>query len=205
MKRRTVSVVRDRFERTPPPARPLKGAGARKSAREDQFSATRVGQRLILSMRSFIMAFVRVEQRNAHLASAVRLVSVQGRDGQPVSKANITAISNTKKGRSENRGEEATAIYWTLWGKQAENAAQYLGKGSHVNVVGRVQNNHYEREGETIYTLAFTAEEIDYLDSKAEGEALRAPKPSAKGKAAAKGKKAVAPAVAAGVDDDIPF
>ena len=33
------------------------------------------------------MAFVRVEQRNAHLASAVRLVSVQGRDGQPVSKA----------------------------------------------------------------------------------------------------------------------
>jgi single-strand DNA-binding protein len=44
----------------------------------------------------------------------------------------------------------------------------------HVNVVGRVQNNNYEREGETVYSLAFTAEEIDYLDSKAEGEALRA-------------------------------
>ena len=88
------------------------------------------------------MAFVRVEQRSAHLASAVRLVSVQGRDGQPVSKATLTAISNTRKGSAENRGEEATAILWTLWGKQAENAAQYLGKGSHVNVVGRVQNNN---------------------------------------------------------------
>jgi single stranded DNA-binding protein len=120
------------------------------------------------------MAFVRVEQRNAHLASAVRLVSVQGRDGQPVSKATLTAISNTRKGSGDNRGEEATAILWTLWGKQAENAAQYLGKGGHVNVVGRVQNNNYERDGETVYSMAFTAEEIDYLDTKAEGDALRA-------------------------------
>ena len=120
------------------------------------------------------MAFVRVEQRNAHLASGVRLVSVQGRDGQPVSKATLTAISNTRKGSGDNRGEEATAILWTLWGKQAENAAQYLGKGSHVNVVGRVQNNNYDKDGETVYTMAFTAEEIDYLDTKAEGEALRA-------------------------------
>ena len=83
------------------------------------------------------MAFVRVEQRNAHLASAVRLVSVAGRDG-PVSKATLTAISNTKKGSGDNRGEESTAILWTLWGKQAENAAQYLAKGSHVNIAGRV-------------------------------------------------------------------
>ena len=125
------------------------------------------------------MAFVRVEQRNAHLASTVRLVSVQGRDGQPVSKATLTAISNTRRGSGDNRGEESTAIQWTLWGKQAENAAQYLGKGSHVNVVGRVQNNNYDKDGETVYTMAFTAEEIDYLDSKAEGEAIRAKQGSA--------------------------
>ena len=117
------------------------------------------------------MAFVRVEQRNAHLAGAVRLQTVEGRDG-PVSKAMLTAISNTRRGGrgdGDNRGEEATAIQWTLWGKQAENAAQYLGKGSHVNVVGRVQNNNYERDGETVYTMTFTAEEIDYLDTKAAG------------------------------------
>jgi len=40
-------------------------------------------------------------------------------------------------------------------------------------VVGRAQNNNYERDGETVYAMAFTAEEIDYLDTKAEGEALR--------------------------------
>ena len=169
------------------------------------------------------MAFVRVEQRNAHLAGNVRLVSVEGRDG-PISKATLTAISNTRRGSGDNRGEEATAILWTLWGKQAENAAQYLAKGSHVNVVGRVQNNNYEREGETVYSMAFTAEEIDYLDTKAEGEALRgkhgngpdegqpAPqaKPAAPAKAAkgAKGRKAAAPAAQAALDeqgDPIPF
>jgi single stranded DNA-binding protein len=170
------------------------------------------------------MAFVRVEQRNAHLASAVRLVSVQGRDGQPVSKATLTAISNTRKGSGDNRGEEATAILWTLWGKQAENAAQYLAKGSHVNVVGRVQNNNYEREGEAVYSMAFTAEEVDYLDTKTEGEALRGkqgpapeegdttpaatPAARAKGAKPAKGKKAASPQTAlasADADGDIPF
>jgi single-strand DNA-binding protein len=160
------------------------------------------------------MAFVRVEQRNAHLAGAVRLITVEGRDG-PVSKALLTAISNTRKGSAENRGEEATAIQWTLWGKQAEAAAQYLGKGSHVNVVGRVQNNNYERDGETVYSMAFTAEEIDYLDTKAEGEALRGagakgtpaelPSDGASAVKAPRSRKASAKAPAAADTDDIPF
>jgi single-strand DNA-binding protein len=160
------------------------------------------------------MAFVRVEQRNAHLAGAVRLITVEGRDG-PFSKALLTAISNTRKGSGENRGEEATAIQWTLWGKQAEAAAQYLGKGSHVNVVGRVQNNNYERDGETVYSMAFTAEEIDYLDTKAEGEALRGdgakgkpaerPADPASAAKAPRSRKAAAKAPAAADTDDIPF
>ena len=157
------------------------------------------------------MAFVRVEQRNAHLAGAVRLNSVEGRDG-PISKATLTAISNTRRGSGENRGEEATAIQWTLWGKQAEAAAQYLGKGSHVNVVGQVQNNNNDKDGETVYTMAFTAEEIDYLDTKAEGEAIRAKQGSASDDGApvplakpARIRKAAAKAPAAEETDDIPF
>jgi single stranded DNA-binding protein len=119
------------------------------------------------------MANVLVIQRNAHLAGPIRLDTVPGREG-PVSKAVFTAISNSRRGSGERREEEATAIQWTLWGKQAENAAQYLGKGSHVNVAGRLRNNNYERGGETIYTMAFTAEEVDYLDSRADGQALLA-------------------------------
>jgi single-strand DNA-binding protein len=129
--------------------------------------------RLGLFIKEMHMAFVRVEQRNAHLAGPVRLEFVNGRDGK-VAKATFIAISNTRRRVGDEREDEATSIFWTLWGKPAEAAEEYLGKGSHVNVVGRVQNNNYDKDGETVYTMAFTAEEIDYLDSKAESEALRA-------------------------------
>jgi single-strand DNA-binding protein len=119
------------------------------------------------------MATVRVEQRNAHLAGNVRLEFVKGREGQ-IAKATLTAISNNRRGSGDERAEESTAIQWTLWGKQAENAAEYLGKGSHVNIVGRLRNNNYQdAEGEDVYGLGFTVDEIDYLDSRAEAEARR--------------------------------
>ena len=84
-----------------------------------------------------------------------------------------------------------------------------------------MQNNNYDKDGETVYTMAFTTEEIDYLDTKAEGEALRAKqspapdegdsapaaKPAADPKAAkpARNRKAAAKASAAEETDDIPF
>jgi single-stranded DNA-binding protein len=119
------------------------------------------------------MANVQVIQRHAHLAGPVKLEYVNGREGQ-IAKGLLTAISNARRGSGEARTEETTAIQWTLWGAQAENAAQYLGKGSHVNIVGRLRNNNYDRDGETVYGMAFTCEEIDYLDSRADADARRA-------------------------------
>lgn len=118
------------------------------------------------------MANVQVIQRHAHLAGAVKLEFVNGRDGK-VAKGVLTAISNIRRGSGDEREEEATAIQWTLWGKQAENAAEFLGKGSHINITGRLRNNNYEKNGDILYGLAFTAEEIDYLDSRAGSEARR--------------------------------
>ena len=126
------------------------------------------------------MANVSVTQRHAHLAGAVKLEFVNGREGK-IAKAVLTAISNTRRGSGEAREEESTAIQWTLWGKQAENAVEYLGKGSHVNIVGRLRNNNYEKDGETVYGMAFTAEEIDYLDSRADAESRRNGAPGTEG------------------------
>ena len=119
------------------------------------------------------MANVQVIQRHAHLASAVKLEFVNGREGK-VAKAVLIAISNQHRGSGEDREERAVSIRWTLWGKQAEHAAEYLGKGSHVNLVGRLHNNHYQdAEGGEVYGIEFTVEDIDYLDSKAESQARR--------------------------------
>jgi len=118
------------------------------------------------------MAHVLVIQRDAHLADDVRYEQVEGRES-PIAKAQLTAISNVRWGSGDAREEEATAILWTLWGAQADNAAKYLGKGSHVNVVGRVRNHIYQKDGETVYGLAFTCEDIDYLDTKAQAAQRR--------------------------------
>ena len=119
------------------------------------------------------MANVSVIQRHAHLAGAVKLEFVNGREGK-IAKAVLTAISNTRRGSGEAREEESTAIQWTLWGTQAIYATEYLGKGSHVNIVGRLRNNNYEKDGAEVYALTFTCEELDYLDSKADSDARRA-------------------------------
>jgi single stranded DNA-binding protein len=119
------------------------------------------------------MANVQFIQRHAHLAGAVRIEFVNGRDGQ-IAKGVVTAISNSRRGSGDDRQEESTAIQWTLWGKQAEYAAGYLGRGSHVNLVGRLRSNNYQdASGADVYGWSFTVEEIDYLDTRAEGEARR--------------------------------
>jgi hypothetical protein len=62
------------------------------------------------------MANVQMFQRHAHLAGAVKLEFVNGREGK-IAKGVLTAISNTRRasrdGR-ETREEESTAIQWTL-------------------------------------------------------------------------------------------
>ena len=149
------------------------------------------------------MAFVRVEQRNAHLAGPVRLDYVNGRDGK-VAKATLNAIINSSR-VGEAKEEEATAIQWTLWGRQGENAAEFLDKGSHVNVVGRLKNNNYrDASGAEVFGYAFTCEEIDYLDSKAQSEARQQAKKPAKPVAVStkKSRTAAPPAID---PDDIPF
>ena len=132
------------------------------------------------------MANIQVIQRNAHLAGNVKVEFVEGRGGRDgrVAKGTLTAISNAVRGSGEAREQHPTAVQWTLWGALAENAAAYLDRGSHVNIVGRMRSNVYEKDGQTVYGWDFTVEEIDYLDSRGEAEARRGGnKPSPSGKA----------------------
>ncbi|MCY4754892.1 single-stranded DNA-binding protein [Pelomonas aquatica] len=118
------------------------------------------------------MANIQVIQRSAHLAGNVKCEQVAGRSG-PITKGTFVAISNSHRGSSDSREVQATAITWTLWGKQAEDAAAYLTRGSHVNVIGRMSHNNYLRNEETVYGWDFIADEIDYLDTQAETAARR--------------------------------
>jgi single-strand DNA-binding protein len=154
------------------------------------------------------MAYVRIEQRNGRLATEVIVEEVGTREGL-LAKGTVVVISNGFR----NGESEATAIRWTVWGKQAENAARYLGKGSRVNVVGGLRNNNYDKDGVTVYGFDFTAEEIDYLDSRGEREARSqatamepaSAKPESKAKGKARAKPGAAVTGKAYGDDDVPF
>jgi hypothetical protein len=60
------------------------------------------------------MAYVRIEQRNGRLATGIVVEQVSTREGL-LAKATVVVISNGFR----NGESEATAIRWTLWGKQA--------------------------------------------------------------------------------------
>lgn len=73
---------------------------------------------------------------------------------------------------SNSRKEEVTFIDCTLWGRDAENAGEYLAKGRSVLIEGRLQTDQWEdREtGQKRSKLKVVAESIQYLAGKGEGK-----------------------------------
>jgi len=85
-------------------------------------------------------------------------------NGTPV--ANFTlAVDRTFK--NKNGEKEADFINIQVWRKQAENCANYIGKGSLVAISGRIQTRNYDTaEGQKRYITEVVAEEVHFLDSR---------------------------------------
>ncbi len=66
----------------------------------------------------------------------------------------------------ESKGQNtADFINVTLWGKTAEFAANYLGKGKMVGVQGRIQTGNYDdKDGKKVYTTEIMANNIEILE-----------------------------------------
>lgn len=66
----------------------------------------------------------------------------------------------------------ADFISVTVFGKQAENAANYITKGSKCAIHGRINTGSYtNQEGQKRYTTDVIADRIEFLDSKDKGQA----------------------------------
>lgn len=78
---------------------------------------------------------------------------------------NFTIASN--RPFKTNGQQEADFINCTAWGKQAENLATYMGKGSQVGITGRIQTRTFEnREGQTVFVTEVVADQVAFLESK---------------------------------------
>ncbi len=77
------------------------------------------------------------------------------------------------------RHDEATFVDVTVWGKQAESAAQYLSKGRSVLIEGRLQFDTWQdaQSGQNRSKLRVVAESVQFLGNQQQGAQQGGPEP----------------------------
>ena len=75
-------------------------------------------------------------------------------------------LSNEKKSEFEAKGQPtADFIRIVVWGRQAENCANYLAKGRLVAVNGRIETGSYQdKDGKMVYTTDVVAFQVQFLE-----------------------------------------
>lgn len=89
--------------------------------------------------------------------------------GMAVSRFSIAVdkdLSREKKQEFESKGQPtADFINIVVWGKQAENCANYLVKGRLVAIQGRIQTGSFTgQDGTKRYTTEVVAERVQFLE-----------------------------------------
>ncbi len=79
------------------------------------------------------------------------------------------AVNDKRKDAKGEWVEETTFVDVTLWGRTAEIAGEYLGKGSSVLVEGRLKLDSWEKDGQKRSKLRVVAENMRMLGGKGGG------------------------------------
>ena len=79
--------------------------------------------------------------------------------------------------RPFSRDNSADFLRVVVYGKPAENCANYLSKGSQVGVQGRIQTGSYEtKTGEKRYTTDIIADRVEFLQRAGSGSGEARPR-----------------------------
>lgn len=79
------------------------------------------------------------------------------------------AVNDRRKSSSGEWIDETTFVDVTLWGRTAEVASEYLGKGSSILVEGRLKLDQWETDGQKRSKLRVVADKMQMLGSKSGG------------------------------------
>jgi single-strand DNA-binding protein len=83
------------------------------------------------------------------------------------------AVNEKYKNQSGEWVEDVVFVDVTLWGRTAEIAGEYLGKGSPVLIEGRLKLDKWEKDGQKHSKLRVTGERMQMVGSKGEGQGGR--------------------------------
>ncbi len=76
------------------------------------------------------------------------------------------AVNDRRKTQSGEWVDETTFVDVTLWGRTAEVASEYLGKGSPVLIEGRLKLDTWETDGQKRSELRVVAERMQMLGGR---------------------------------------
>ncbi|MDP7557604.1 MAG: single-stranded DNA-binding protein [Nitrospinaceae bacterium] len=77
---------------------------------------------------------------------------------------------NRKFKQGDDWKEDVCFVDITVWGKQAENCAEYLSKGRPVFVEGRLQFSSWESDGQKRNKLDVVANTVQFLGSRGDSQ-----------------------------------
>jgi len=114
------------------------------------------------------------------------------------------AVARQFKGADGKRESDWVTII--AWKQLAELCAQYLKKGSHVAIDGRIQTGSYEnKEGQKVKTFEIVAENVQFLGGKNQSQDSSGSSNYDKGNTAEKSDPFNNDKVIDISDDDLPF
>jgi len=85
------------------------------------------------------------------------------------------ATNTSYKGADGKYVDETEWSRVVLWGKQAENAAKFLAKGSRVLIEGKLKTRTWEKDGVKHYATEVVADSFQMMDGKSEAAAQPEP------------------------------
>lgn len=104
--------------------------------------------------------------------SSVTIVGTMTRDVELRHTAGSTAVAeislavNDRYKKGNEWVEEVSYLDCVLWGRTAEIAAEYCGKGSNVLISGKLKQDRWEKEGQKFSKVRITCNEFKMLGSK---------------------------------------
>ena len=83
------------------------------------------------------------------------------------------AVNDRKKSSSGEWVEDTQFIDVTLWGRTAEVASEYLGKGSSLLIEGRLKLDRWDKDDKKFSKLRVVGEKMEFLDKRERGSAVK--------------------------------
>lgn len=119
-----------------------------------------------------------------------------GTSGNAYSQIRLAVTEQVKVKGGEGYEDKTEWVRITIFGKTAENVAQYMSKGRQMYVEGRLETSTYEKEGQTHYATDVIARRVVFLEGGGKPEG---------GQRSERPKAAKKENVGILEDDDLPF